>query len=149
MMARGRKLKGVAHNIMDHAVGALGYLMPGIFDYCATSGQRQLTIDLLKSEPIATAHGISEALALSAANKHEKFLSILSTTGLDVSLLSSATLQFEVLGDPRDKWPRFTCQCIIETCTGKVFRTTMDSATYWTPKREDPFEFLRRIRSGG
>ena len=112
-MARLKEVNSVAHNILDHAVSGLGFLVSHVLDYCAKSGERELCLDLLR---VTRCPGLEAEppLVLSSSAKHEKFIEILSMAGFDASELASAVLRFRVLGDPRQESARFTCECILK-----------------------------------
>ena len=147
-MASTKALNGVAHNIMDHSVSGLGFLMTHVLDYCAATSSRELQIDLLESNPLTHA---PEPLRASASAKHEKFVEILGRAGFKTSDLRSAHLHFRVLEDPQRPTARFTCNCKLQTKDGKQFLSTMDSSNYWKPKNppEEPFEKIRKLHQGG
>ena len=143
-MSRDSKLKGVAHNAMDHAVSGLGFLTPHVARYFAVSGERRLRLNLLAPEPVSSRHGLPRPLVLAAQGCQEKFGQILASAGFQPGDVVAAHLDFE-----SQEGGQFSCQCVLQSAHGKQFVAEMDSETYWSRKREDPFDVLRKLSQGG
>ena len=142
-MSKEAKLKGVAHNAMDHAVSGLGFLTPHLTQYCAASGARCVRLSLLSSESVSSLQDLPKPLVLAAQACQEKFAQILASAGFQSGDVITAHLEFESQGGEA-----FTCRCVLHSARGKEFIAEMNSETYWSSKREDPFDALRKLRHG-
>jgi len=146
-MAKESKLQGVANNTLDHAVSGLGLLPPHVTDFCLASGERRLRLELLPTAPVSTDGRLPGPLRLAAEACRERFVHILTHAGLQLSDVSAAHLEFELLGD--DKAAAFSCECILQSSRERRYVASMNSETYWSRKREDPYDALRKLRHGG
>jgi hypothetical protein len=150
-VSKESKLKGVAHNTMDHAVSGLGFLTPHVVDYFIASGERRLRLNLLAPEPATIDNTLPTPLRAAAESCQGKFVHILTHAGFQLSDVLSARLEFMGLpeGEPRD----FSCECILESAAGKRIVAAMNSQTYWSGPslrpRKDPFDAIRKLRHGG
>ena len=146
-MATIKKLESVAHNIMDHAVSGLSCLFPHVFDRCAANDSKTFTIDLLEPANESEANGEPGPLDLASAAVRRRFVEILVKSRGDLRDVRSAHLEFTILGEQEQEWPRFSCQSVIVANTGRVFSRNMDSASYWDRTENNPLaEIQQKIR---
>lgn len=79
-----------------------------------------------------------------------RFVGILTHEGFQLGDVSSARLEFEVPDPMRPEL--FTCRCVLKSTQGGQFLATMSADTYWSQRgrdKEDPFDVLRKLRTGG
>ena len=90
-----KRLRSVCHSISHHSVSALSYIYPHLRIACRNAGLKTIEIDLLKPNPLPDCLGEIRPLKLAIPCLREKFLSILTSEGLNESGLKIATLLFD------------------------------------------------------
>jgi hypothetical protein len=89
-----KRLNGLAHDIVAHAVSGLSYLHPHIAETCRASGLPSLTLDLLSPSPLPADIRAEKPCVLATEALHRTFVTLLKKLGFTVSDVHSATLTF-------------------------------------------------------
>lgn len=117
-MTKTRTLKGAAHDVVDHAMSAFGWLHPHVWEYAKSRGLQEVEIDLLGPRPI-NGNGIPKSLLLASESLQQWFASLLKSYGFSVEDVRAAKLSFGAFGtDPYS--PAATC--ILVAASGRAFR---------------------------
>ena len=92
-----RNLKGVAHDVVDHALSGLSFLHPHVWDYARQVGLDHFTIDLLE-EAAPPSTELPQPLELASESLRTWFRPILASYGFDSASLTSAKVTFGAFG---------------------------------------------------
>lgn len=137
-MAKARTLRGLAHDVVDHAESAFGALHPHAAQYARNAQVNTVAIDLLSSPAIA-GDSVPSELATAAQTLQLWFVSALERYGFSTSDLERAELTLGDFGDDD-----YTCgaAAVIESRDGKSYEYLRG----WKPGTAPQ---LRRLNSPG
>ena len=69
-----KRLNGVAHDIVEHAVSGLSYLHPHIVNTCKKAGLSEITLDLLSASPLPAGVRVDKPCVLAIQTLHRTFV---------------------------------------------------------------------------
>jgi hypothetical protein len=101
-MPSQKVLQSVAHNLAEHAVSGLSYLVPHLFRAAKSSEQLTVSLDLLADPILPRSLDADEPLRLSAGALRRRFEEILTAEGFTPESLRSANLVFRF----EPAWPQ-------------------------------------------
>jgi hypothetical protein len=130
-MPSQKRLNGLAHNILDHAVSGLSYLQPHLAQVCRTAGVSSVTLDLLAASPLPSALGSLRPAVLACETLHQTFLSVVQKLGFTPRDIASATLTYEFPANSADDY-RFACTSELVGASGRIYRHSMHTDTYYS-----------------
>jgi hypothetical protein len=96
-MPRIRDLKGVAHDLVDHAMSGLSFLHPHVWNYARQTSVDEFTIDVLQDSAPSSLE-VPEPLRLAMESLRTWFQPVLISYGFNLEDLTSATLTFGAFG---------------------------------------------------
>jgi hypothetical protein len=96
-MPRIRDLKGVAHDLVDHAMSGLSFLHPHVWSYARQTTVDEFTVDLLQDSARSLVE-VPEPLRLATESLRNWFQPVLRSYGFNLEDLSSAKLTFGSFG---------------------------------------------------
>jgi hypothetical protein len=97
LMPRIRDLKGVAHDLVDHAMSGLSFLHPHVGNYAREVGIDVFTIDLLDGATFPSSK-VPQPLQLALESLRSWFQPLLASYGFRLEDLASAKLAFGAFG---------------------------------------------------
>jgi hypothetical protein len=99
-MPRIRDLKGVAHDLVDHAMSGLSFLHPHVWNYARQASIDEFTIDVLENSAPNSIE-VPKPLRLATESLRTWFQPVLKSYGFTIEDLNSAKLTFGAFGsDP-------------------------------------------------
>ena len=122
-MLSEKKLRGVVHNIAQHAMSVLSYVHPHLSEHCRVVHVSRATVDLLTGTLAPNNESVSTPLGLGMTALSETFVRICESAGVEVSALSEAEATFEFA---QDGCPS-SCYVRTRTRDGKVVEAVVDA----------------------
>jgi hypothetical protein len=123
-MPSRKHLKGVAYDIMHHAVSSMSWLHPHIAQTCRAAGLASLTLDLTQPSPSPSDVPAEQPCILATQTLHRTFVALLHKLGFTLADISSATLTFSAPRHVRDDYT-LPCRSELVTADGKRYEHVM------------------------